>query len=112
MWMIIDLVSQGYLLVGRLLAKVIMMMVNMMMIIRTILIMMRQKVLVFLLVCGLLAKALAGSDHRRGCGVTYRLSSQRATLTELSDHFKKDKGSDQLDTNMLKTKNKEQRTTH
>ena len=43
MWMIIDLVSQGYLLVGRLLAKVIMMMVYMMMIIMTILIMMRQK---------------------------------------------------------------------
>ena len=70
MWMIIDLVSQGYLLVGRLRAKVIMMMVNMMMIIRTILIMMRQKVLDYLLVCGLLAKALAGSDHGRGCRVT------------------------------------------
>ena len=111
MWMIIDLVSQGYLLVGRLLAKVIMMMVNMMMIIRTILIMMRQKVLDYLLVCGLLAKALAGSDHGRGCRVTCQLSSQGATLTELSGHFKKDKRSDQLDTNMLKTKNKEQRTT-
>ena len=70
MWMIIDLVSQGYLLVGRLLAKVIMMMVNMMMIIRTILIMMRQKVLGYLLVGRLLAKALTGSDHRRGCRVT------------------------------------------
>ena len=70
MWMIIDLVSQGYLLVGRLLAKVMIMMIYMMMIIRTILIMTRQKVLGHLLVGRLLAKALTGSDHRRGCRVT------------------------------------------
>ena len=45
-------------------------MVMVMMIVVMTIVMMRKKTFGHLLVCGLLAKALAGSDHRRGCRVT------------------------------------------